>query len=324
MTLTLLKRTGQFFCRILHRGFVWCFLVVNLRLCSFDNHGGAAVLCDIRRYMYVSMPHCWWRGLHHVVKVVFARFLGKATIFLLVNNKYLVGRNFETMLTFCFLYLDSQILVSIGDACLWQLWLANGDFLFPSSLLHLFIGILLWGRAFLSFPFIYFTNYLYQYGFVKFCSMGYNPLLLFYYPYCPQIWPLEAPSSWHPMYFGQASIIFLFFLSTSSEDTPDSAASCSSLVMLSTISPKTLGFFNWRRVFWNWDCGCKVYTFYWVFEESFDDSMEIGNESWLSQSLGKHPGFHEELRIDHIWMRLQTSSRDQHPHWVLTQVKPAC
>lgn len=117
---------------------------------------------------------------------------------------------------------------------------------------------------------------------------------------------------------------FFFFFEYSSEDTPDSAASCSSLVMLSTISPKTLGFFNWRRVFWNWDCGCKVYTFYWVFEESFDDSMEIGNESWLFQSLGKHPGFHEELSIDHIWMRLRTSSRDQHPHWVLTQVKPAC
>lgn len=117
-------------CRILQLGFVWCFLIVNLRFCSFDNHRSAAVLCDIRRYMHVSMSHYWWHDtdLHHLVKVVFAWFFYKATIFLLVNSKYLVGRYFETVLTFCFLYFDSQILVSIGDACLQQLWLAtNGD-----------------------------------------------------------------------------------------------------------------------------------------------------------------------------------------------------
>lgn len=50
---------------------------------------------------------------------------------------------------------------------------------------------------------------------------------------------------------------------------------------------------------------------FWVFEASFDDLMQIRNESWLyrateAESLGKHRGFCTELSIDHMWMRLHT------------------
>lgn len=100
-TLTLLKRTGQFF-------FVEFF---NLDLSDVSSQltSGYAVLISIEVLLCgvisggICMSGCLTPGdadLHHIVKVVFARFPGKATIFLLVKNKYLVGRNFETMLTF--------------------------------------------------------------------------------------------------------------------------------------------------------------------------------------------------------------------------------
>lgn len=85
------------------------------------------------------MPVCLVSSDGNLIKVVFSRFLYEA-IFLFVN-KFILGDT----LRLCKYSVSYPLtkLVSIGDSCLQQLCLADGDFLFPSFLLHLLIGILL-------------------------------------------------------------------------------------------------------------------------------------------------------------------------------------
>lgn len=92
------------------------------------------------------------------LEVMLARYLPcKVNVSLLVINKCLMGRYFETIqICFCSNFYP-PVLASVSGSCLqrYLLWyLPNGDFLFPSFPLPLLVGILLGGRAGPSSAFI--------------------------------------------------------------------------------------------------------------------------------------------------------------------------
>ena len=93
---------------------------------------------------------------HQLVKVVSVGFLYcKAIIFLFVVNKYLGGDTLRRYKS-CFTNLPTHFSIRLDLICkLLLCFLLNGDSLFFSFLLHLLIGILLYGGAVPSLPFIY-------------------------------------------------------------------------------------------------------------------------------------------------------------------------
>lgn len=101
-------------------------------------------------------------------------FSTAVTVFLFVIIQYW-GRYFETIQIPCFcLNFHSLIKTSIGRSSLQELllWYSHGDFLFPSFLLYLLIGILLEGTFVSSFSFIYLLSH--------FCILPWTHSYLFY------------------------------------------------------------------------------------------------------------------------------------------------
>ena len=108
----------------------------------------------------------------------------KITVFLFVNNKYLVcGDTWDCKYLVCPQTFADNLNIHLW---IWELldWFSPGDFLFPSFFLHLLIRNLLYGRAGVSPLFtckfwkLHLLISICSYGYL-FYSMGYNSTLLF-------------------------------------------------------------------------------------------------------------------------------------------------
>lgn len=101
-------------------GFVWCFLVILFRLCTFSGNTKEVILCPSQ---YTVSEWCWDLitdvvNFDHVVRLVSIRFLHhKVTNFLTVIDNYSVGSYFETMEKSCFSSYF-HLLILIDDSCL--------------------------------------------------------------------------------------------------------------------------------------------------------------------------------------------------------------
>lgn len=136
----------------------------------------------------------------HLIKVVFARFLYKATLFLFVSNKYLVGNT----LRLC-KYSISYTLTHYINIHWWFLPATNRFGKWWSSSPIIPASFINWDstvRKSSSASLTHLINYLYLYGFMDICF-----ILWVIIHYCILIlmlswmWPLGAPLSWHPVCF---------------------------------------------------------------------------------------------------------------------------
>lgn len=144
--------------------------------------------------------------------------------------------------------LHLPALTSINDSWSPVWWLPNGDDLFPSFLLHLLVGIPLWGRSFPSLLFIdwliYFLMAVWNYG-LLFYSKDHNPLLSLLI----LIWSVGTPSSsrlyaWH---VHTSHCTFPYLLAQLYVSRPAWIFPTAALAL--AISPSSPGSFYWRMVF---------------------------------------------------------------------------
>lgn len=127
-------------------------------------------------------------------------------IFPFIINKYLVGKHSETMWILCYSsFFCPLILASVAVSCLKQLllWcLPNGDFLFPSSLLHLSFEALFFLIPLFIQLFIYITR-----------DLGIHILFCVLLPLCPPSFLprslpcLSVPASCSPSFLSPLFIL---------------------------------------------------------------------------------------------------------------------
>lgn len=227
----------------------------------------------------------------HLIKVVFARFLYKATLFLFVSNKYLVGNT----LRLC-KYSISYTLTHYINIHWWFLpatnrfgkWWSSSPII-PASFINWDSTVRKSSSASLNQLFIS----IWIHGHL-FYSVGYNPLLYFDTHVVLDVAIGSTFKLTSCVFLIRPCLFFFFFFCIPSEAVSGSSSTWSSLVLLSVISPRSFGFFYWRMVSRNQDSGCKVFTLLLSIWGKFGWLDEDGNESWLSKviegySQGKHP-----------------------------------